>query len=250
MIGLTTIFFIGLLGSVHCAVMCGGISSALNLSLHQSQRRQPVRLLLCVTAYQAGRILSYVLAGALAAGLAGAALGFVPRHELLIYGNLIQAAVLVLLGLYLVRLWRGPLAALERLGLLFWQRLAPLRKRIFPVRGPAGALAMGLVWGWLPCGLTYSALITAMAGTRPGIGALYMLFFGLGTLPALLTVASVQRLLMSLHTGGVVRAGAGGILLVLGIVMGTGVLLDTQARPLQPFGGLDIVLQWCLARWS
>ncbi len=217
MIGVPTLFFIGLLGSVHCATMCGGISSALNLSLHQSQRRQPVRLLLCVAGYQGGRIVSYALAGAAAAGLAGSAAAFVPRRELLVYGSVIQALVLILLGLYLSGCWRGPLAALERAGASAWQGLAPLRKRIFPVRGPGGALAMGLLWGWLPCGLTYSALITAAASTRAETGAVYMLAFGIGTLPALLGVAGLQKLLISMRPGGALRGVAGGALIALGL---------------------------------
>ncbi len=225
MSGYLTLFIIGLVGSVHCASMCGGITCALNLALHQSQREKPLTLALCVMGYQAGRILSYMIAGALVAGLAGAALAFSSRTELLMYGHLIQALVLILLGLYLSGIWRGPLAALERLGLTFWQFLSPVRKRVFPVRGPSGALAMGMVWGWLPCGLTYSALVSAMASAEPGTGALYMLMFGLGTLPALLSVSGLQRVFEKIRPGGALRGTAGGILIVLGLAVGTSAVM-------------------------
>ena len=225
MSGYLTLFIIGLVGSVHCASMCGGITCALNLALHQSQRERPLALALCVVGYQAGRILSYVIAGTLVAGLAGAALAFSPRQEWLMYGHLIQALVLILLGLYLSGIWRGPLAALERLGLSFWQFLSPVRKRVFPVRGPSGALAMGMIWGWLPCGLTYSALVSAMASAEPATGALYMLMFGLGTLPALLSVSGFQRVFEKLRPGGALRGTAGGILIVLGLAVGTSAVM-------------------------
>jgi len=245
-IGFATLFFIGLLGSVHCVAMCGGISSALNLSLHKSQRENPVRLAMCIAAYQSGRIASYTLAGAVVAGLSGRMFSFVPDQRQLVYGNLLQAGVLVLLGLYLSGYWRGPFAVLESAGARFWQGLTPIRKRIFPVRGPAKAVAMGLVWGWLPCGLTYSALLSAMASGRAGTGALYMLIFGLGTLPALLGIAAVQQVLVTIRPGGVLRKSAGMIFVLIGLALGLGVWLRPTGQPLQPFAGITAFLQWCL----
>ncbi|MFZ9649014.1 MAG: sulfite exporter TauE/SafE family protein, partial [Fluviibacter sp.] len=65
-------------------------------------------------------------------------------------------------------------------------RIEPLARRFFPVTTPARALIVGFAWGFLPCGLVYSALATAIASANPVSGAIWMAGFALGTLPNLL----------------------------------------------------------------
>ncbi|MFC0250426.1 sulfite exporter TauE/SafE family protein [Massilia consociata] len=200
-ISLFPVFLAGLLGSVHCAGMCGGIVGALSLPARRpfplpvravaapAPARAPVAAgaAAWVVAYNAGRIASYAgagaLAGATAGGMAGgAALAGLPAAQagMAWIANL----VLVALGLYLLDAWRG-LARLEAGGRALWRRLAPLLRRIGPPDTPARMFAAGAVWGWLPCGMVYSMLVTAMlTGSAPG-GAAVMLAFGLGTLPML-----------------------------------------------------------------
>ncbi len=60
----------------------------------------------------------------------------------------------------------------------------PLASKAIPVNSPAKALSLGVIWGWLPCGLVYSTLTWALASGSIVSGASIMLFFGLGTLPA------------------------------------------------------------------
>jgi sulfite exporter TauE/SafE len=93
--------------------------------------------------------------------------------------------MLVAMGIYLLGLTQS-LAWIERSGQAVWRRIQPLTARFLPVRGVAQALPLGLLWGWLPCGLVYSALTTALAGGSAAKGALLMGAFGLGTLPNLL----------------------------------------------------------------
>lgn len=164
----------GLVGSVHCFGMCGGIAGALGMA-------GGGRATLAV-AYSAGRIASYSVAGAIAgaigAGLAGAA-GLGPWLRLL------MGIVLVLLGLQ-VALNLKLLAPLEAAGAGLWRRLAPTARRFVPPRHAGEALALGALWGWLPCGLVYGMLAAAAGAGGALDGAAFMAVFGLGTAPAMI----------------------------------------------------------------
>ena len=169
----------GLLGGGHCLGMCGGIVAALSAG---GQGRAPWPLLL---GYNTGRVASYTLVGALL-GAAGALLlehaAFTSvRVALFVVANL----VIVLMGLYIAG-WSGWTARIERLGIPLWRRLQPLARKLIPVRSPQQALLVGALWGWLPCGLVYSASLSALASGSASGGALAMLAFGAGTLPNLL----------------------------------------------------------------
>ena len=97
----------------------------------------------------------------------------------------LMVSLLVAIGLHLAGLLPG-LARIERLGRAVWRRIEPRARRLLPVRTPGQALALGALWGFLPCGLVYTMLLTAAASGGIGAGAVVMAAFGLGTLPALL----------------------------------------------------------------
>ena len=99
--------------------------------------------------------------------------------------QLIAAVIMIALGLYLGGWWFG-LLKVEQMGSGLWKYIEPIGRKLIPVQTMSGALGLGLVWGWLPCGLIYSVLIWALAVANPIEGALLMLSFGLGTLPNLL----------------------------------------------------------------
>ncbi len=200
--GLMTAFLAGLLGGVHCIGMCGGIVAAMSM---QGGRRQPVLFHL---GYNLGRLASYTLAGALA-GLAGAAVFLSDRLLPMQTGLYVLAQfVLILMGLYLAGLNRAVLR-LEQVGGGLWRRLQPLFGRLLPIHDFPGAVIAGAVWGWLPCGLVYSVLITALASGGPLAGALLMLAFGLGTLPNLLAMGWAAERLRVLAANRWVRLAAG-----------------------------------------
>ena len=92
--------------------------------------------------------------------------------------------VLIGVGTGVLFKWR-PLAGLERLGGRLWRHVAPLARAI-PARGLTGAVLLGMLWGWLPCGFVYSMLIFAALKGGALQGAAMMLCFGLGTAPAVL----------------------------------------------------------------
>lgn len=176
------LFLVGLLGGTHCVGMCGGIVGALSMG---GGGRWRLHL-----AYNSGRILSYALAGALAGALGAASLGLAgqttARVVLYVFANL----MLIALGLYLLGA-SGVLALTEKAGQKLWQRIQPLSRRFLPARTVVQAFPLGLLWGWLPCGLVYSALANALSAGSAWRGAGLMLAFGLGTLPNLLLAGIV-----------------------------------------------------------
>jgi len=211
-LSLISAFIVGLLGGGHCVGMCGGIVSAVTLSLPGQRSKTPFLL-----AYNAGRIASYGLAGVLA-GLVGAS-GFFLDHvlpvERLLYG--LASLMLVVLGLYLAGLWQGVLV-LERLGGVIWKRVQPLTKLLLPLRSAPQALVLGLVMGWLPCGLVYSVLVAALATGSALRGGLLMLAFGLGTLPTLLAMGLAAVRLKGFLQQPWVRRISGLLVLGFGLV--------------------------------
>lgn len=210
---LITAFLVGLLGGVHCIGMCGGIVASLTAGLPRAARGTLRAQLPLLLAYNLGRVGGYGLIGAVMGGLGMVALGFVPLHlaQRLLYG--LSALFMLALGLYLGGWWRG-LVRLERLGAHLWRRIEPLGRRFLPVRHWWQALAVGLVWAWLPCGLVYSVLVWAVASGSPGYGAALMLAFGLGTLPNLLGIGLLAGAAARLTEQAWLRRGAG--LLVIG----------------------------------
>jgi sulfite exporter TauE/SafE len=199
------LFLIGLLGGTHCIGMCGGIVGALSLG---AGSRPELHL-----AYNSGRIASYTLAGAIAGALGGASLALSGQLPLRIVLFVLANLMLVALGLYLMGITRA-LAFSERFGQRLWRHVQPLTRRFLPARSVAQAFPLGLLWGWLPCGLVYSALVTALTSGSALHGAGLMLAFGLGTLPNLLLAGLLAVRLKDYATKPAVRITAG--LLVLG----------------------------------
>ncbi|MBT9591014.1 MAG: sulfite exporter TauE/SafE family protein [Thiobacillus sp.] len=192
----------GLLGGVHCVGMCGGIVAA--FSFRADGSTPPFRLHL---AYNLGRVSSYVLFGALA-GTLGASLKlaeFLPVQTLL---YVLAQVVMILLGLYLAG-WSQWVLIFERAGGALWQRVKPLFQKLLPVKSMPQAVLAGMAWGWLPCGLVYSILVSALAAGSATSGAALMLAFGLGTLPNLLGMGLFARQIQPFMQQLWVRRGAG-----------------------------------------
>ena len=216
MLELASAFVVGLLGGVHCVGMCGGIVAALTFGLPPERRSALGGLLPYLLAYNAGRIASYAAAGALM-GAAGVLLaGFLPvevaQRALLV----VAALFMVAMGLYLAGWWRG-LARLEAAGGALWRRIEPLGRGLMPVRRPGQAFALGLLWGWLPCGLVYSVLVWAVSSGSALQGMLLLLAFGLGTLPNLLAMGAAAGLIAGYAREPWVRATAGALVVAFGL---------------------------------
>ncbi|WP_428818684.1 sulfite exporter TauE/SafE family protein [Microbulbifer sp. MCCC 1A16149] len=200
---------IGFFGSSHCVGMCGGISGALGLAVPGQKPAWP-RLI----GYSTGRVASYTLMGLLV-GVLGAYLATDIASSLAPL-RVVAGLMLIAMALYLADWWRG-LVWLERGGAVLWRTVQPLSRRLLPVNSTPQAIALGALWGWLPCGLVYSALAFALAQGSGEQAALAMLAFGLGTVPAVLaTGAAAARLRILVQKPGV-RLGMALLVLVFGL---------------------------------
>lgn len=189
-----TAFTVGLLGGVHCVGMCGGIVGALTFGLPRQQQAQISGMLPFQLAYNLGRVFSYVAAGAIMGALGMVIAELMPIYYAQRVLLAIAGVFMVLLGLYLSGWWLV-LNRLEAAGGRLWRLVEPFGRRLLPVRTPRQALVVGLVWGWIPCGLVYSMLVNAVSAGSALKGATLMLAFALGTFPTLMTVGLLAGLL-------------------------------------------------------
>lgn len=206
---------LGLVGSTHCVAMCGGM---VGLGAAARGPRLPLadaprRTFTMTVAPHAGRLGSYALAGALAGG-AGRLVAVASWQVGL---ELAAGVLMVGLGLFLCGLLPS-FARVESLGAPLWRGLRPLGQRLLPMRTPWQALGFGALWGFLPCGLVYSALSLAVVSGSAAAGALAMLAFGAGTVPALLAVSLLLGTLQRLFGSARLRIAGGAIVTLLGAV--------------------------------
>ncbi|MBF1286202.1 sulfite exporter TauE/SafE family protein [Neisseria sicca] len=203
-----TLFLLGFFSGTHCVGMCGGLSSAFALQLPPHLNRLGLIVLLNL-----GRISSYVLIG-LIVGLVGQ-IGISLDDTRWLQNGLYVAAnvLLLLLGLYLAGLSTAA-TQIERIGRPIWKRLNPILNRLLPIKSVPACFGVGMLWGWLPCGLVYSASLYALGSGNAVQGGLYMLAFALGTLPNLLAMGIFAAQLKTLLQRRAIRLCAG--LLVAG----------------------------------
>jgi sulfite exporter TauE/SafE len=228
----------GLMGGVHCGAMCGGIVGAVcNLQAGGLSSLKRWRYAL---AYNGGRILSYTIAGALAGTLGQGVLwlrGGPAVQQALMFGAGIMLFVIALYVSGFTPVTRGIEAAGGRL----WRHVQPYSRWFLPVDSMFRALGLGAVWGWLPCGMVYAVLLTAVATADSRMGALVMLAFGLGTLPNLLAITFFFGRIGKLAARGPVRivtalliAGVG----IFGIIKATQPALASDGWLCQAIPGL------------
>lgn len=218
---LVAAFVTGLLGSAHCLGMCAGISGLFAVGASVASLRSQFSLAL---AYNTGRVLSYAILGALIATIGSVAVDTLPRLAAPV--RLASGILIVIIGLQVAFNWRA-LAVLEKAGAVVWKRIAPGAKGLVPTDTVMKATGLGLIWGWLPCGLVYSALLMAASTADPASGGMVMIAFGLGTMPAMIASGlSASRLSAFMSRN---RLGAGILIIILG--------LATMAMPLTAISG-------------
>lgn len=209
-LSLITALLLGLFGASHCLVMCGGIAAAVGSSTpHASVGNRMTNAL----AFNIGRISSYALAGFLV-GVLG--LWLQQQHQILMIGlRSIAGIMLILMGLYIAR-WASWLTRVEQIGQIFWRYIQPQAGKLMQSQRLPQKFALGMLWGWLPCGLIYSTLSWVAANGDPAMGALAMFTFGLGTFPALfassMAAASLTRVIqhkLVKHAAGLLLIGYG-----------------------------------------
>jgi sulfite exporter TauE/SafE len=198
-------FLIGVAGSLHCLGMCGPLVMAYSLNIRAAEKEPAAgasalwrKGISHHAAFHLGRIFTYGFLGALAASLAQLTdlSRFFPwfRSGITLGGGILM----VLLGLFLLKILPVSLFSLPSSGpKSFWQKIFP---PLLQSQRQASKLALGLATGFLPCMLSWAMVVKAATTQHPLPGFLIMVFFGLGTVPALfLTGLSASLLSMRIR---------------------------------------------------
>ena len=209
-------FLIGLMGAGHCLGMCGGVAAAVTLGMPGDQQSRRWPYLFC---YNAGRLFSYMIAGAILGGAFAGMANYSGYTSSLVALRLVAAFMMILLALYIGQWWQG-ISRIERLGQGLWRRLAPKAQSLLPLKSPFAALPFGALWGWLPCGLVYSTLSWAAVSGGAFSGAGVMFAFGLGTLPAMIAVGGMAQQLQKWLKNHYVKRASALLLLAYGVHTG------------------------------
>lgn len=213
--GYGMLFVVGLLTSVHCIAMCGGINLSQCIPRVEGEERSGLAVLRPALLYNLGRVISYTAVGFLL-GLVGMVLGGGAGTGL---SALAQGVIKMLAGALMV------IMGLNLLGIFPWlRRIQPrlprgLAARLGRERAAAGQpLAVGLLNGLMPCGPLQSMQLVALAAGSPLAGALSMLLFSLGTVPLMLGFGSLAAALGRRFSRGVLGVGSV-LVVVLGLAM-------------------------------
>jgi len=233
-------WLVGLLGGLHCLAMCGGFVAAAAMRDGGGGGGNvaplvPARVLtLRQLGYHGGRIGAYVLLGA-AFGAAGAtalrAAEVMPiQRALYIVAN--GFLLLLALGLVTRSIMLQPL---QRAGAVAFGRALPILQPLLRQPGIGGRLALGIVWGFVPCGLVYGTLPLALFAGSAVDGAIVMLAFGIGTLPNLMATQYLLGRTNRLAGNRTARIGAAVLVAAFGALGIYRALFDPAALAQGPF---------------
>jgi sulfite exporter TauE/SafE len=208
---LLSALLMGLIGSTHCVGMCGGIISTLSTNFSGKNQQQSFAIQLF---YNIGRITTYSLFGLLIGFFSSRLMEMLPDPHA--FSMKIAGIFFIMLGLYISQLLNS-FKYFEAVGQKLWIRIEPFGRKYLPAQNGWNAFKLGLVWGWLPCGLVYSALALSMTQLNPIHSALTMMVFGLGTLPTLLLIGHFAQNVRLILQNKKIRIGLGLILIIYGI---------------------------------
>ena len=214
-IGYGMLFVIGLITSVHCIAMCGGINLSQSIPKKATVTGNKFSPFLPSFLYNLGRVISYTFIGFIL-GLVGMVLGGTTETGLssMFQGilKIIAGAIMVIMGINMLGLFPGLRRLTPRMPKFLAVTLG--RKKIKSKQPPI----VGLLNGFMPCGPLQSMQIVALASGNPLAGALSMLFFSLGTVPLMLGLGSIVAALGKKFTKTVMNVGAV-LVVVLGLAM-------------------------------
>ncbi|MBW7847916.1 MAG: sulfite exporter TauE/SafE family protein [Bacteroidales bacterium] len=177
---------IGLVGSLHCIGMCGPIAIALPLGRSSMLRRISGGL-----AFNLGRTFTYAMMGALF-GLLGEGIRLAGFQQWVS----VITGVLMILSVLFPAIFRGKWN-IGRLAATYTGKLVSRFRLLFGKNSYSNLFLIGLLNGLLPCGLVYVALAGAIQTNQSLMGALFMMMFGLGTLPVMLSVSLIGNIFSS-----------------------------------------------------
>ena len=212
-------FATGFVGSIHCVGMCGGLVGVISGSLKTSFNRT----LVFWCGYHFGRIVSYAIAGFLVAGTVQQLVVVFPLERAHAAGTIIAGVFLVILGGHIAQWWRI-LNLIEKVGGRAWKKIVPIYSKLLPPKVLSHCVIGGLLWGWIPCGLVYSALGFAATASSATLGGITMLSFGVGTLPMLFAMGVISHQSTRLREYLWIRKVVGGVFCVLGLLITMGIV--------------------------
>jgi sulfite exporter TauE/SafE/copper chaperone CopZ/plastocyanin domain-containing protein len=222
--GYGMIFLIGLVTSVHCAAMCGGInlSQCLPAGAGGSGTGGPAggnrgAALVPSLLYNGGRVLSYTLVGA-AVGALGSAITFTGAMRGIV--QLIAGVFMILMGINMLGFFPVLRKLTPRLPRIFTRSVgAKIGAKIEAKKaGSKSPFFIGLLNGLMPCGPLQAMQLYALSTGSPAAGALAMFLFSLGTAPLMFFIGALSSILSRRFTAVVMRAGAV-LVAVLGLTM-------------------------------
>ena len=215
--GLSTLFIISLLGSTHCAAMCGSFAT---ICAHRAASPWQNHF-----AYNGGRLIIYLILGAIA-GSFGASINCMGSLAGITHlASLVLGAALIVIGCFqLLGVATATIAPLRKLNAFFTTLFSPHSRLAATFAGNSGlqrSLVLGLLSGLLPCGWLYSFVAAAGATGSAGSATLVMFIFWLGTLPALLSVGKISQI--ALQKWGLERSRViAALMLIAGLLTLTG----------------------------
>ncbi|WP_432463172.1 sulfite exporter TauE/SafE family protein [Agarivorans sp. QJM3NY_33] len=204
-------FITGLLGASHCVAMCGGIACILGSRVSDNSSKFLLSL-----GFNFGRIISYSIAGAFVAGSFQAISLVHSSFQLLFLLQWLAAIMLILLGIHLTR-WFSVLSPIEALGRGLWGKIQPTASKVMAIKHPLASLPLGMLWGWLPCGLVYSNLTLSASQANWFNGAIVMFCFGLGTFSVMLLAVMLGQKLTRILANRYLQICSGLMVFSLGL---------------------------------
>ena len=224
---LTAVFVVGFNGSLHCVGMCGPVVGILGMNTQANTTRKKLLSALC---YNFGRITTYMLLGVIAMILSVAMKDLKPVQIVVRYlaGIVMFFVALQLIGFpQFLAFIEKPMSKLSR-------PISKLTRKFFPIKTLFGSYLAGLAWGLLPCGMVYMAFAMSLGVENPLGAPLVMLFFGLGTLPMMITLSISGNFFGSFFTSPIARKVAGGIILLMTMFYMGSMLMNDLGK-----GGMD-----------
>ncbi len=199
----------GFLGSGHCVAMCGSLTMAIGFSIPREKHFLTYAVIISL-----GRVLGYAVIGFIASLLTQSVISLTQGG--ILYLSIFASILMIGIGLHIANVNSWVLKT-EVLGKYISSIIEPIKKRIMPIDSVAKCFSYGALWGFLPCGLVYTALSLAMTSTTPLTGALVMFFFGLGTLPTLVGLTTLNSKLNSILSKTWVRFALGVTVIILAL---------------------------------
>lgn len=201
-------FVAGFNGSLHCFGMCGPVVGVLGMNTQANGKRKK---LIAAACYNLGRITTYILLGVVAMLLSVAMNDLKPLQIIMRYlaGIIMLFVALQLMGFpQFLGFIEKPMSKLSR-------PISSLTRKFFPIKTSFGAYIAGMAWGLMPCGMVYMAFTMSLGVEKVLYAPLVMLFFGLGTLPMMLTLSISGNFFGGFFSSPQARKVAGGIVLLM-----------------------------------